>query len=300
MPLKQKIRGIGGATADAFIASNTALQAQLSNCRTACDELKKSQQASEAALSSGSVPAGADDLAVAAARYKAEVSSLPALVNAYAANYGLLDPTIKAGLASSADVKKTERTITALEQWNDLRVAQACRDMDRQFTDLIDDVRAFTKKKQKEVLASRDNEIRAWYGMLNPATDVAYDGMVPGTDLLELRARTYKKTMFAAPNLSMSQLNCVGLAVYLACATRPGTPFKTLLIDDPVQSMDDEHTEAFKKQVIDKLLSGGYHIILLTHMRVLASEIESLYRGRDAALYKMSQYLHSGPSIAEG
>ena len=47
-------------------------------------------------------------------------------------------------------------------------------------------------------------------------------------------------------------------------ATWKGTPFKTLLIDDPVQSMDDEHTEAFKKQVLEKVLNEGFHIILLT------------------------------------
>ncbi len=60
---------------------------------------------------------------------------------------------------------------------------------------------------------------------------VIFEGQngMPGTDNLELRARTYKKTMFAAPNLSTSQLNCVGLSVYLACATRGGTPFTTLL-----------------------------------------------------------------------
>lgn len=133
--------------------------------------------------------------------------------------------------------------------------------------------------------------------MLNPVSDVAYDGMVPTTDNLELRARSYAKTMFAAPNLSASQLNCIGLAVYLARATRKGTPFKTLLIDDPVQSMDDEHTEAFKKQVIDKLLKDGYHIILLTHMQLLAGDVESLYRNRGAALYRMSQYSRSVPVI---
>jgi hypothetical protein len=83
----------------------------------------------------------------------------------------------------------------------------------------------------------------------------------------------------------------------LACATRPGTPFKTLLIDDPVQSMDDEHTEAFKKQVIEKLLDAGFHIVLLTHMHRLAEDIASLYRARGAELFKMSRYSISGPSI---
>ena len=141
------------------------------------------------------------------------------------------------------------------------------------------------------MLTSRDQEIKDWYAILNPSSDVAYDGMIPTTDNLELRARTYTKTMFAAPNLSMSQLNCVGLAVYIACATRSGSPFKTLLIDDPVQSMDDDHTEAFKKQVISKLLNDGFHVVLLTHMHLLAEDVASLYRARGGALFKMGQYL---------
>lgn len=292
----QKIRDIAGASADAFIASSDVLKAQLATCRRAYEELKRSRQAIEDALTRETVPA-ADDLVAATTRYKVEVSSLPALVNAYAANYTRLDPTIKAGLASSADVKTLERTISAIEQWKDVQIAQAVREMEQRFSGLIDDVREFTKKKQTEVLASRDQEIKDWYAILNPASDVAYDGMIPTTDNLELRARTYKKTMFAAPNLSMSQLNCVGLAVYIACATRPGTPFKTLLIDDPVQSMDDEHTEAFKKQVIEKLLNAGFHIVLLTHMHRLAEDVASLYRARGAELFKMSEYSISGPSI---
>ena len=61
--------------------------------------------------------------------------------------------------------------------------------------------------------------------------------------------------------------------------------------------MDDEHTEAFKKQVIERLLTHGYHVIVLTHMQLLANDVESLYRNRGAVLYKMSHYSRSGPSI---
>jgi hypothetical protein len=293
----RKIRDIAAGAAEAFLESNKALGDQLVICGESIEVLKNLQTAIEGVLSSGELPKSSDDLAQVVGRYKAEISVLPAFINGYAANYSVLDPAIKAGLASSADVKKVERTIAALEQWKDVRIAQVCRDVERSFTDLVGDIRTFTERKQKQVLATRDKEIKNWYAMLNPISDVAYDGMVPGTDNLELRARTYAKTMFAAPNLSMSQLNCVGLAIYLACATRKGTPFNTLLIDDPVQSMDDEHTEAFKKQVIEKLLDDVFHIILLTHMQLLAGDVEALYRRRGAALYKISQYSRSGPAI---
>lgn len=292
-----KTRTIAGEDARAYLDSSDALTGQLKRYGRAFEIVDTSYKAIDAALTSGTVSEDGDGLEAALAKYKAEVIALPAFINAYAATYNQLDPTIRARLASAADVKKLDRVIKALEQWNDVRIAQAVRDIDQTFVAFIDEIRALIKKKQQQVLASRDQEINDWYAMLNPASDVGYDGMNPTTDNLELRARTYKKTMFAAPNLSTSQLNCVGLAVYLACATRPGTPFKTLLIDDPVQSMDDEHTEAFKKQVIAKLLDDDFHVVLLTHMQMLANGIELLYRRRNAALYKMRDYSRSGPSI---
>jgi hypothetical protein len=293
----QKIQSIGGASTAPYVESRTALEQQLQKFSDALERLDKAQKAVEAALSTGSVSDTGADLSQALSTYVAAVTGLPALLNSYAANYNLLDPTIRAGLASAADVKKIDRLTQVLENWRVLFVAQEYRAIDASFQELIREARAFTESKQKEVLSTRDAEIRDWYAMLNPVSDVAYDGIATSTDNLELRARTYTKPMMAAPNLSTSQLNCVGLAVYLACATRKGTPFKTLIIDDPVQSMDEEHNEAFKKQVLEKLLDMGYHIVLLTHMQLLAGDVESLYRNRGAALFKMRPYSRTGPSI---
>lgn len=127
-----------------------------------------------------------------------------------------------------------------LEKWPDLEIAREWRILDADLQELIREARTFTESKQKQVLASRDAEIRGWYAMLNPVSDVAYDGINTSTDNLELLAKTYAKPMMAAPNLSTSQLNCIGIAVYLACATRSGTPFKTLIIDDPDEEVRGE------------------------------------------------------------
>jgi hypothetical protein len=61
--------------------------------------------------------------------------------------------------------------------------------------------------------------------------------------------------------------------------------------------LDEDHNEAFKKQVIERLLDMGYHVVLLTHMQLLAGDVESLYRNRGAALFKMRPYARTGPSI---
>jgi hypothetical protein len=293
----EKIRAIAGVGAGPFMDSNSALGRQIYVFSDALGRLHQVQKEVENALSGGSAASKVDDLFQILSVYTVAVSELPALINSYAANYNLLDPTIRAGLASAGEVKKVDRAAQVLEKWRDLEISHEYRAIDAGFQELIRETRSFTEVKQNEVLASRDAEIRNWYAILNPVSDVAYDGIITGTDNLELRATTYAQPMMAAPNLSTSQLNCIGLAVYLACATRSGTPFRTLIIDDPVQSMDEEHNESFKKQVLEKLIDQNYHVVLLTHMQLLAGDVEALYRNRGAALFKMRPYARAGPSI---
>jgi wobble nucleotide-excising tRNase len=45
-----------------------------------------------------------------------------------------------------------------------------------------------------------------------------------------------------------------------------------LLFDDPIQSMDDEHTESFKKTIVKDLLDRGLQVIVLTHMDNFAED----------------------------
>jgi len=164
--------------------------------------------------------------------------------------------------------------------------------------ELIRQTGHFTRDKQAQILGIRDKEIKEWYDILNPASKVGYEKMVPGTDSIELQARSFSKIIMAAPNLSACQLNCLGLAIYLACATRTGSPHRMLLFDDPIQSMDDEHTETFKLEVLRKLLDEGFQVVLLTHLDNFAEGVEKLYRSSaEAALYRMQTYEESGPVI---
>jgi hypothetical protein len=187
--------------------------------------------------------------------------------------------------------------VSGLESWHDIEIAVEAARIQEELQELIRLTRQFIEAKQRQILGQRDQEIKAWYQLLSGSADVCYDGIVPATDNLELKARTFAKGMMAAPNLSQSQLNCVGLAVYLATCTRNGSPFQFVLFDDPIQSMDDEHTESFKNQVIRKLLNQNFQIVILTHMQSVANSIEQLYRQDGAVYYRMEGYTQSGPAI---
>lgn len=230
-------------------------------------------------------------------KYAESVRELPGVTNGYAASYAALDPAIRGKLASEDDVRFLGTMIDGLERWSDVRVSSEIDRILEEIQELVRKCREFIALKQKQILGLRDKEIKAWYQLLSGSARVGYSGMIPGTDNLELRAQTFAKGMMAAPNLSASQLNCIGLAVYLATCCRAGSPFKMVLFDDPIQSMDDEHTEAFKKQVISNLLSSGFQVILISHMDNFVDDVERLYRQHAPLYYRMESYTESGPSV---
>jgi hypothetical protein len=258
------------------------------------DALKGSENAlREGTPATDSIPS----LDAAFEKYKESVRDLLGVTNGYAASYAALDPAIKEKLASEDEVRFLGVLIDGLERWNDVRVSSEIDRILEDIQELVRKCREFMVLKQKQILGLRDMEIKAWYQMLNGSAQVGYSGLIPGTDNLELRAKTFAKGMMAAPNLSASQLNCIGLAVYLATCCRTGSPFRMLLFDDPIQSMDDEHTEAFKKQVISKLLDSGFQVILLSHMDKFVDDVERLYRQYAPLYFKMESYTESGPNV---
>jgi len=288
---------VPGGTGQYFASSDVVrqLMADIEQKKKVLDE---SLKAIQGALKGGGTSEGRiHSLKTSLRTYMDEIKNLPGVANGYAANYAALDPLIRAKLASEADVRFLSTLVEGIENWADIEVSRQIDVIQDELQEIIRQTRQFIENKQREILGQRDLEIRSWYELLCGAAQVGYEGMTPGTDNLELKAKTFAKGMMAAPNLSASQLNCIGLAVYLATCTRKMSPFKCVVFDDPIQSMDDEHTEAFRKQVVSKLLSQGFQVILLTHMDNIADSIGNLYRTHDPAIYRMEQYTQSGPSV---
>jgi hypothetical protein len=77
---------------------------------------------------------------------------------------------------------------------------------------------------------------------------------------------------------SESQMNVLGLAAYITRARLLG--HRTLIFDDPVQSMDEEHYRSFAGPLIGSLLSEGFQIVVLTHSDQFARDIADQHYGR--------------------
>lgn len=240
----------------------------------------------------------ADELPELLEAFAARVQDALAAAQTYEAAYKALDSTVGASISSQRTVNYLGLLEKAWCHWGPIQIAVYDRHVEESLLELRRDVMAFTSKKIKQILEVRMREIKAWYNELNADEPVTFQKIDIGTDNLPLIAESFGKPMAAAPNLSSSHLNCLGIAVYLACATREGSPFGFLLIDDPVQSMDEDHTEAFKVKVIRKLLDKGFQLVILTHLKGLAKSIEGYHhRSCDLLSLHFATYAHTGPSI---
>ena len=93
-------------------------------------------------------------------------------------------------------------------------------------------------------------------------------------------------------------MNCLGLAVWLMRATTKTSPFGFILLDDPVQAMDDDHAEAFIAQVVPHLIDDhGKQVVVLSHVRNVTDKLRALNLHRSTQLFHYENYLQTGPVI---
>ena len=98
---------------------------------------------------------------------------------------------------------------------------------------------------------------------------------------------------------SESQINVLGISAFITRSRLIG--HKLLVIDDPVQSMDEDHFQTFAEQLIPYLLDEGFQIIILTHNDKFARDIS--HKFIDNEKYITMSIRHSrrkGCTVEEG
>jgi len=75
---------------------------------------------------------------------------------------------------------------------------------------------------------------------------------------------------------SQSQLHCLGLAMFLARAQHEGFGF--IILDDPVQSSDEDYRVHFNSTVLTELLKIPMQVVVITQDHDTWEEVELRYR----------------------
>lgn len=226
------------------------------------------------------------------------ISNLCTTLDVYENRGAEVAPAVAEKIASDKTVALIDAVGRALRGEADLCVLGRYAKVLEASQALIRAVEVVTQTKQTTLLKSRGEEVKALYGLLNPGASVGFDMMEPANDALKLHATSFGMRMPAAANLSECQLNCLGLAVWLMRATTASSPFGFILLDDPVQAMDDDHTEAFIAHVIPHLLDQcGKQVVVLSHVKHVIDKLRSLNMARDIRHYHYENFEVGGPVI---
>lgn len=172
----------------------------------------------------------------------------------YSEIYAAFTPIFEQELSDEASVAVFTGFIDILTNRQSLQLAAEAKALDNRIVEVQRIVEEYVLLQQKAALAKREAEILAWYSLLSPNPDVKFSGLEPGRNEFCLKAEAFGRTMNAAASLSQSQLNCLGLSIYIPSVAAPDSPFRFILFDDPVQAMDDDHHESFLLNVVPEIM----------------------------------------------
>ncbi|GIV04286.1 MAG: hypothetical protein KatS3mg015_3116 [Fimbriimonadales bacterium] len=136
--------------------------------------------------------------------------------------------------------------------------------------------------------AQLGQEVLRWWDLLRPGEPTSFHGLErggTGRRFLDLKARLSVPGAAsgvirdAVAVFSDSQLNCLGLAAFLARTVREGAGF--VVLDDPVPASDEEHRVLFITRVLEALCAVGIQVVLLTHDQSTWRDVQERYRHLD-------------------
>jgi energy-coupling factor transporter ATP-binding protein EcfA2 len=201
-------------------------------------------------------------------------------------------------VSEATSVREIDALLGAWKALPSINALKIYEDLLTESQDAIRQTEEFIQAKQKELFETRGREINDWYDTMNLGANVRFARLQPATDALYLWAESFGIPLNAIACLSECQLNCLGISIHLMRILTPGTCFATIVLDDPVQSMDDDHSHALIDPVISKLVADkGLQVIVLSHDKKMADEIVNLHRNRNLSYLVIDEFTKDGPNI---
>ena len=218
----------------------------------------------------------------------------------YSGTVTLFLPELEQRISSSEEVREIDAYLAPINGWRSVETIGVYNNLLAETLGLLRRIESHIQQKQIECFTTKGVEINRWYDMMNRGAQVRYTRMEPSTDSLQLIAESFGVEINAVSCLSQCQLNCLGLSVHFVRSLTSSTPFSFLLMDDPVQSMDDDHREALVIDVVNELLSiPNLQLIILSHVQGLMDSIWERYLHLQPLRLRISDFRREGPIIEE-
>ncbi len=222
-----------------------------------------------------------------------KLKSLPRHAERYGRALAALENAIGRVAASDEEYKKRESWLACAKSqeailddfvWEEAKLSSQ-KDLENVRTELInfrgkylDGMRGMFSDGMQEVWSSLRGDTYSAFSNLHVPEPKGKGFPV----VLEVKAtlddRHERKEVDAIKVFSESQVNALGIAAFVTRSRLLGHDF--LILDDPVQSMDEDHFKTFARDVLPPILDEGRQVILLTHNETFARDISYWHHER--------------------
>ena len=156
-----------------------------------------------------------------------------------------------------------------------------------------------------EKISSISTDVEHWWNLLRPGEPTFFSAVkrrTKATRTIDFKAsisahadRSNAETRDAVAVLSYSQLQCLGLSLFLARAVREGARF--IILDDPVLAGDDDHRPTFVNQVVPELSKLGVQLIVLTQDQLMRSNMVDIHAHLNVECFHLTHEPGSGTLV---
>lgn len=237
---------------------------------------------------------------------------------AYAAVLGEIGPTLdepsrvlRAAVDAQAGTTELSLIIEALSNRHAIGKALRIRDVLSSLKGLRKHVdQAVGQTMENAFSSGLTGAVMAWYKRIRTTGDP--DVHFSGFEMEKTKAGAFKSRRVrvaahsygtelasAVSSLSESKLNALGLCMSIATALRAPGPWSFLVLDDSIQSWDDDHEVQFIQMVRELAEEEGRQIILMSHRDSWIDQVVLGCRSLTGRRYHIAGYTQNGPSIAE-
>lgn len=166
--------------------------------------------------------------------------------------------------------------------------------------DLCNKLVSFEKTKAQQLLKALSKDVKKYYGTLNPKEQITFSGMKPSTGKsrwIIINGESYGEELNPISCFSEAHLNCLGLSLYFTQRVDRNPFWNVVILDDPVQSMDDNHSSNLVDIIADICKNKGKQIIVFSHQKSFIDVIKSKFYYNDYLYYTFSMKDKKGPEI---
>lgn len=226
-------------------------------------------------------------------RYAAVRVSAEQLVSSLMQRFTALSDEDRNRLAAFQKAKLLAENAGAIE------AAWRVRELQGAVADLVRQLEAAEKERMGAALQTLGEDTARYYEEMSPGHHIRITGItVRDTKRRQatLEATSHGTTINPVTTFSEAEGNCLGLGLYFSQRVDRNPGWAMIMLDDPVQSMDEGHEEGLIHLLTR--ISRDRQVIVMTHSRRFANQVDLQFSGLGSyARYDLERGAGPEPTI---